>query len=169
MPAESQAAQWPIGLSLDTPGRTVTEAECAVLVSLCWTRGMLHSDAVAAAAGPFGVLTVPGPIVVALMVGLCSSAGHHHQIEQHGLRMVAVLGSENRYVSPLRFGDTLRVTAEVVEARPSKSRADHFVVTVLQRGWNQDGEVVAEVREATLAMAVAQSNVTRPVPRATRA
>jgi len=169
VPAESHSTELPIGLVLETAGRTVTEAECALFVSMCWMRGSMHNDVAAAAAGPFGVLTVPGPLVVAVMAGLCSSAGHPGEMERHGLRMIAVLGSVNRYVAPLRFGDTLRVTAELVEARPSKSRANHFVVVVLQRGWNQDGEMIAEVRESTLAVALAQPKLTSPVDRATSA
>lgn len=49
---------------------------------------------------------------------------------------------EFRWPIPVRPGDTLTVTSEVVETRPSKSRADIGLVRVRHTTTNQRGEVV---------------------------
>lgn len=49
---------------------------------------------------------------------------------------------EFRWPKPVRPGDTLRVTSEVVESRPSKSRADIGLVRVRHTTTNQNGEIV---------------------------
>ena len=43
---------------------------------------------------------------------------------------------------PTRAGDTLRVESEVLEVRPSRSRPDRGIVTMLSNTLNQDDEVV---------------------------
>ena len=45
-------------------------------------------------------------------------------------------------MKPVRPGDTLRVTGEVIEARPSKAEPDRGVVTLRYRTFNQHGEEV---------------------------
>lgn len=49
---------------------------------------------------------------------------------------------EFRWPKPVRPGDTLTVTSEVVESRPSKSRSDIGLVRVRHTTSNQNGEVV---------------------------
>ena len=43
---------------------------------------------------------------------------------------------------PTRAGDTLRVESEVLEVRPSRSRPDRGIVTMLSNTLNQDHEIV---------------------------
>jgi acyl dehydratase len=43
---------------------------------------------------------------------------------------------------PVRPGDELRVTSEIVEVRPSKSRPDRGMIRVRSTTFNQDGEPV---------------------------
>ncbi len=49
-----------------------------------------------------------------------------------------------RWPKPVRPGDTLQVLSEVVEARPSKSRADIGIVRVRHTTVNQHGEPVQD-------------------------
>jgi acyl dehydratase len=51
-------------------------------------------------------------------------------------------GGELTWPAPARPGDTLHVENEVVEIRPSRSRPDRGVVTLLTRTLNQRGEAV---------------------------
>lgn len=58
-------------------------------------------------------------------------------------------GGEITWPAPTRPGDVLRVETEVLEVRPSRSRPDRGIVTVLAETKNHDGVVVQALR-ATL-------------------
>jgi acyl dehydratase len=64
-----------------------------------------------------------------------------------GVLSACSLGSpgldEIRWKVPVRPGDTLRVVAEVLEARPSSSKPDRGIVRILFSTLNQRGETVA--------------------------
>jgi acyl dehydratase len=49
---------------------------------------------------------------------------------------------EFRWPKPVRAGDELRVESEILEVRPSKSRADQGLVKVRTTTFNQNGEPV---------------------------
>ena len=51
-------------------------------------------------------------------------------------------GSEVTWPRPTRPGDTLRVTTEIVEIKPSRSRPDRGLATVRLETLNQHGEAV---------------------------
>jgi acyl dehydratase len=51
-------------------------------------------------------------------------------------------GGEINWPKPTRPGDTLRVVSEVINIKPSRSRADRGMVTVRGETPNQHGEVV---------------------------
>jgi acyl dehydratase len=53
---------------------------------------------------------------------------------------------EIRWIKPVRGGDTLTVTATVLEARPSTSKPDRGVVTTIWHAKNQHGELVATIK-----------------------
>jgi acyl dehydratase len=56
---------------------------------------------------------------------------------------------EFRWPRPVRPGDQLRVESEVLEVRPSQSRADQGLIKVRTTTLNQDGEAV-QVQVGTL-------------------
>lgn len=58
-------------------------------------------------------------------------------------------GGEITWPAPTRPGDVLRVETEVLEVRPSRSRPDRGIVTVLTETKNHDG-VVVQALKATL-------------------
>ncbi len=58
-------------------------------------------------------------------------------------------GGEISWPAPTRPGDVLRVETEVLEVRPSRSRPDRGIVTVLAETKNHDG-VVVQAFKATL-------------------
>jgi acyl dehydratase len=53
---------------------------------------------------------------------------------------------EIRWLQPVRGGDTLSVTATVLESRPSTSKPDRGVVIIAWQARNQREEVVATIK-----------------------
>ncbi len=133
-----------VGDVFETPGVTVTEAQI-VDFGLRYDPNVVHLDAEAAADTPFGGLIASGFQTLALtfrlffqsgVIGACSIAGQ-------GLDKV-------RWHRPVRPGDTLRTTAEVVEVRPSASRPDRGTLRMVHRTFNQRGEEVLSLEAAHL-------------------
>jgi acyl dehydratase len=97
----------------------------------------MHIDPAYAAAGPFGGLIASGWHTAGLMMRL---------LADNYLSKVAGLASpgidELRWPHPVRPGDVLRLRAEVVEARESRSKPDRGVVRTRASLLNQDDVVV---------------------------
>ncbi|MCU6435188.1 MaoC family dehydratase [Undibacterium sp. Jales W-56] len=53
---------------------------------------------------------------------------------------------EVRWILPVRPGDTLTVTAETLESRPSTSKPDRGVVITMWKATNQDGKQVCTIK-----------------------
>jgi len=85
-----------------------------------------------------------------LFKGLAASGWHTAAITmrlnvESGLPLAGGIigaGGELSWPAPARPGDTLHVESEVVELRPSQSKPDRGVATVLSRTLNQRGEAV---------------------------
>jgi len=94
-----------------------------------------HVDRAAAAKGPFGGIIASGWQTTALMM---------RQVVEHFVSPESSLGAagidEIRWPRPVRPGDTLRVTATVVEARLSQSKPDRGIIRSSMELVNQDGE-----------------------------
>lgn len=151
MAEDDLIAGLPIGSVERSPGRTVTAGELALLHSLCWVRGALHTDLEEARRGAYGDLIATGPVLVAVMAGLWSAGPQYRRLEdEYGVRLLAVLGSENRYLKPLRAGDTIHLESEFTAARASASQPGRGVLTLRDRALNQAGEVLAEVTNSML-------------------
>ena len=125
-----------IGDRFESGGLTVTER--AILdFARAYDQQPFHIDAHAAAEGPFGGLIASGihtfVLSSALFFGL--------DVVQH-----AGLGSPGidtiRWHLPLRPGDTIRITAEVVELRPSRSKPDRGVVWMDHETRNREDELI---------------------------
>ena len=127
-----------------TTGRTLTEADNVLFCSLTMNTQPLHLDAAFAATTEFGRPVINGLLTLGLAVGLTVRDLTEGTI-------VANL-SYDRVVhpAPMFAGDTLRVTTEVIETRPSRSRPDRGVVRLLHRAHKQDGTLVLEVERSVL-------------------
>ena len=55
-----------------------------------------------------------------------------------------------RWVKPVRPGDTLRVEAEVIETRASRSEPERGIVLMDFKTFNQDNELVLSIRSVNL-------------------
>jgi acyl dehydratase len=95
-----------------------------------------HLDAEAAKGSLFGGLVASGWHTAAITMRL---------MVQSGLPIAGGLigaGAEIAWPRPTRPGSTLHVESEVLELKPSKSRADRGMATVRNETRNQNGEVV---------------------------
>ena len=129
-----------VGQRFATAGCTLSEAQ---ILDFAWTYDPqpIHIDREAAAAGPFGGLIGSGfqTLLVAFRL-----------VYQERIINAASLGSpgldEIRWPRAVRPGDTLRVAAEVVEVRPSRSKPDRGLVIIAYTVHNQDEDVVMTFR-----------------------
>jgi len=126
-----------LGRVFETAGVTLTEAEI-VSFALTYDPQPFHIDAVAAAQSPYGGLIASGFQTLALGFRLFHQTGAISACSLGGSGV-----DELRWRLPVRPGDTLRLTVEVVEAEPSKSRPDRGRVRMAYRQTNQHGETVA--------------------------
>jgi acyl dehydratase len=101
----------------------------------------IHTDARAAADGPFGGLIASGWHTAAVMMRL---------LVAHYLSHVASMASpgidELRWVRPVRPGDSLSIRVSVLEATPSRSKPDRGMVRSFVEVLNQRGKVVMSMK-----------------------
>lgn len=95
-----------------------------------------HLDEAAAAASLFGGLAASGWHTAAITMRLLVGSG----LPIAGGIIGA--GGEIAWPRPTRPGDVLRVTTEILEIRPSRSRPDRGMVTIRCATLNQRGETV---------------------------
>ncbi|MGQ0467825.1 MAG: MaoC family dehydratase [Sporichthyaceae bacterium] len=139
--------QLEVGLVVEHPiRRTVTETDNVLFTTMTMNPAAMHLDHAYAANTEFGRPLVNSMFTVALVVGL----------SVHGLTfgtIVAQLGlNEVVFPAPVFVGDTIAVRSEVVDARPSKSRADAGIVVFEHHATNQDGTLVCRARRTGLMM-----------------
>ena len=96
-----------------------------------------HLDDDAARASIFRGMTASGWFTAALTMRLTVQSGVMKEI---GIIGVGI--DELRWPRPVRPGDTLRVTLEVVDVKPSERGSPRGILSVRLTTRNQDGEVV---------------------------
>jgi acyl dehydratase len=115
---------------------SVTEAEILEFAR-AFDPQPIHIDPQFAATGPFGGLIASGWHTTAIFMRL---------LADHYISRVASLASpgidELRWPAPLRPGDSVRVRATVLEARPSRSKPDRGLVRTRGQLINQDDQDV---------------------------
>jgi acyl dehydratase len=117
----------------DLGERKVTEAEI-----LAFARDFdpqpFHTDPEAARASPYGGLIASGWHTCAMVMRMMCEG---YLLDSASMGSPGV--DEVRWTAPVRPGDTLHATAEVLEARASTSKPDRGVVRSRWRVVNQDG------------------------------
>jgi acyl dehydratase len=105
-----------------------------------------HLSDEAAAKSIFGRLSASAIHTLAMCTRLMTD-----RAKETGFHPEAGLGmQEMRITRPVYPGDTLSIRTEVVELRPSNSRPDCGIVSMLVQTLNQDGEVVMRYGAVTL-------------------
>lgn len=126
------------------PGRTMTESDNITFSTLTMNMQSLHLDAHWSAQQEFGKPLVNSLLTLSTIVGASVA-----QLTQGTI--VANLGFEDVvFPQPLFYGDTLYSETEILAKRLSSSRPGQGIITLLHRGRNQHGEIVAQCRRATL-------------------
>ncbi len=116
-------------------GRTISETDNTWFSLLTNNPHDLHSNADYAARTEFGRPLVVSTLTLAIVTGL--------SVPDVSQNAVANLGWDDvRLTAPVFAGDTLYAESEVLEVRPSRSRPDRGIVTMLSTTLNQDDEVV---------------------------
>ena len=125
------------GQNFKTPGVTLTEAE---IIDFAWRYDpqSFHLDANAAAKSPYGGLIASGFQSLAVCFRL---------FIQSGVLAESSLGSpgidELRWLAPACPGDTIHAEVEVLDVKPSRSKADRGIAQLAFKTINQHGETVA--------------------------
>jgi enoyl-CoA hydratase/carnithine racemase/acyl dehydratase len=131
--------------------RTVTETDNVLFTTMTMNPAPMHLDADYASRSEFGQPLVNSMFTAALVVGLSV-----HELTLGTI--VAQLGLEEvAFPAPVFVGDTIRVVSEVVESRPSKSRANAGLVVFEHQAFNQRNELVCRLRRTGLMMSRAST------------
>ncbi|MET3809596.1 MaoC family dehydratase [Arthrobacter sp. UYEF3] len=116
---------------------TVSEADILAFASRFDPQG-IHTDASAAANGPFNGLIASGWHTMAVMMRI---------LVRYCLNEVASLASPGvddlRWLMPVRPGDVLSLRCTILQARPSRSKPDRGLVHTAIEILNQNHEMVA--------------------------
>lgn len=137
--------QCQVGLRVEHAAtRTVTETDNILFTSLTMNPQPLHLDVEFAARTEFGRPLVNSVFTLGLVVGLA--------VPELTLgTTVANLGfSQVAFPAPVFAGDTVHVSTEILEARPSRSRPDAGIVTFEHRGTNQHHRAICVARRAAM-------------------
>jgi acyl dehydratase len=125
------------------PGKTVTEYDNHMFTLLTMNTHPMHFDAEFAKQSEFKQNIVVSPYTLALLIGM--------SVTDVSQKAIANLGmDEVKFTAPVFHGDTIYGESEVLAKRESKSRPGQGIVTILTRGLNQRGEMVATFKRNML-------------------
>lgn len=120
-------------------GAAVVDRDSMVAFAVLYDPQPFHLDEEAARASVFGTLVASGLQTLAIMQGLAVRSGLLVRLGAE-----AGLGTdETRLLNPVRPGDDLRVTAEVLGVTPSRHREGQGIGRCLFTATNQHGKTVA--------------------------
>jgi len=139
------AAKWyfedfEVGKVIELGSRSVTEEEL-IEFSRQFDPQFFHVDKAAAEHSIYGGIIASGWHTCSLIMRAIVDA---YMGETAGMGSPGL--DEVRWIKPVRGGDTLTMTATVLEARPSNSKPDRGVVNTIWQAMNQNGELVATIK-----------------------
>lgn len=116
-----------------------------MLHQLCWFNMAIHSDSEYGKRSWFKERSLAGPIIFVVADGLIHNADTiSYFLADGGYEIYAYVGIDAvKITTPVMFGDTLSVQAEVVDFRPTKN-PDMNIFAYKNRATNQRGEQVIE-------------------------
>lgn len=144
----------PVGAKYRSIGRTIGEGDFTLITNLTWTTSELHSNYEKMKDTQFGERILAGPCVAAVIVGLAGTSDLRRGLHDAGIRLVAMLGMDKvSFPAPVKPNDTLWSETEIVSARLTRN-PQRGVLTMIDRGFNQRGELVSEATRNALFEAV---------------
>jgi len=124
------------GRCFRTRGATLTEAQ---IIDFAWANDPqpFHINKQAAAESPYGGIIASGfqTLIVAFRLFYAENIMNAASMGSSGM-------DELKWLAPVRPDDTLRVEAEVMESRPSRSKSDRGTVRIAYTVFNQRDETV---------------------------
>ncbi|MBY0399986.1 MaoC family dehydratase N-terminal domain-containing protein [Myxococcota bacterium] len=111
-----------------------------------WDPRPIHVDDAAGREAGFGEAIASGAYTTAIFTRLALASRE----ADGGHAVIAGLGATMSLPRPVRANDVLEFRAEILEARPSKSRPDAGVLRMRALLLDQKGEIVYESMTATL-------------------
>ncbi|MGH3757765.1 MAG: MaoC family dehydratase [Actinophytocola sp.] len=131
-----------VGQVFESIGRTVTETDLVVFNNMMWITSPTHTDEEFMRAS--GGAVAAGTFTLSMVMGLIAATGWTHGT------LLGVLAQESiRYVGPVRAGDTLHATCEVLEKRET-SKPDRGVAMVRDRAYVGNDTLVLEGQRSLL-------------------
>jgi acyl dehydratase len=107
-----------IGERRDTTGRTITEADIVLHAGQTGDFFPHHMDAEWMATQPAGQRIAHGTLILSVAVGM-TAGDINPQAMSYGYDRI-------RFIKPVFIGDTIRVSAEIVEKAPHAKRPEEF-------------------------------------------
>ena len=130
--------EYQVGQTITSPGRTATESDVVSFAAMSGDWNAIHTDAVAAAQGPFGRRVVHGLWGLSVAIGLVLRLG----FMEDTVIAFREIGSW-KFSLPIFIGDTIHVQATVSETRAVR-RLDGGMVTLQAEILNQEGKIVQQ-------------------------
>jgi 3-hydroxybutyryl-CoA dehydratase len=139
--------EFEIGESIETPARTITEADVVTFAGLSGDYNPLHTDAEFAKETMFGERVAHGLLGLSIVSGLAWRTGFMEGTAD------ALISVETKFRNPVKFGDTIRARFEAKQKKEMKRMGGGFVtfsvVVVNQRDETvQKGEWTVLIRSA---------------------
>lgn len=123
--------------------KTIFESDNNLFCLLTMNYHPVHTNLDYASQQQHGKILVVGTLVFSIVVGFT--------VPDISGKAIANLDYEKiEHLAPSFVGDTLYARTEVLETRPSRSKADRGIVYVETTGYNQDGKDVIRFRRHVL-------------------
>lgn len=126
-----------IGQTFDSPSERVVTRDAIIAYAQDWDPQLYHIDTEAAAQSPVGKIFASAFHSMAICQKLAHEAGAFEVLPIVGLGITDIT-----FPMPVVEGDTVRARVTVKEKRPSRSKPDQGLVTLLLELLNQNNEVV---------------------------
>ena len=133
------------GLSIESRGRTITEADLVNFAGVSGDYNPMHTDAEFAAKTPYGQRVAHGALIFSIATGLTYQLGFLEGT------IMAFTGLDWKFRNPIFIGDTVKVTASVSKRRAMPAMGGGFV-TFDVKVTNQKGEIAQKGEWTVLVM-----------------
>ena len=124
-----------IGDTVESLGRTVTEADIVLFAGLSGDYNLIHTDAEYAKGVQFGARVAHGALVFSVITGLL------YQTNVLEDTVIAFIEFSMKLRKPVYIGDTIKVSGKVTGSR-KMAAAGGGMVTIDLKALNQKGETV---------------------------
>lgn len=133
------------GLSIESRGRTITEADLVNFAGVSGDYNPMHTDAEFAAKTPYGQRVAHGALIFSIATGLTYQLGFLEGT------IMAFTGLDWKFRNPVFIGDTVKVTASVSKRRAMAAMGGGFI-TFDMKVTNQKGEIAQKGEWTVLVM-----------------